>query len=263
MKQDKDSNTVNLFWSGGWDSTFRLLQLVVEQGKLVQPYYVIDPNRLSLRHELKAMSSIKKLIYQRYPNTRGLILPTITTEVDDIVIDEEFEQAYREFLKIKKLDTQYRWMGHFCRQHDIHEVELSVERKANPKPGQRPTYFLEKVGEGPEYRIADQYREGIEYIMNGRYSFPIYGMTKMDAKEYSDKADWSDIMALTWFCHYPIRGRYPCGTCLPCDLVLREGLGWRIPWWRRVYAKLGLETLRKKASEFVHKTYPQFHRWQK
>lgn len=263
MKQDRQSKPANLFWSGGWDSTFRLLQLVVEQGRLVQPYYIIDPNRLSLRHEFKAMSTIENLIYQRYPQTRGLILPTITAEVDDIVIDKEFEQAYQEYLKTKKLDTQYWWMGHFCRQHDIHDVELSVERKANPKPGQRPTYFLEKVGEGPEYRISDQYREGIEFVMNGRYSFPIYGMTKMDAKEYSDKAGWSDIMALTWFCHYPIRGRYPCGTCLPCDLVLREGLGWRIPWHRRLYVKLGLEKMRKWVARIIRQINPEFHKWKR
>ena len=56
------TEAANLFWTGGWDSTFRLLQLVVEQGRLVQPYYIIDPNRLSLRHEIKAMSDIEQAI---------------------------------------------------------------------------------------------------------------------------------------------------------------------------------------------------------
>ena len=252
---------VNLFWTGGWDSTFRMLQLVVEQGRCVQPYYIIDPQRLSLRHEIKAMSDIEQEIYRQYPNTRGLILPTITAEVADIAYDEELEQAYQAYMKIKKSDTQFYWMSRFCKQHDIHDMELCTETKANPRPGQVGSYFLEPVGNGPEHRIADRYRDGIEFELSGRYRYPIYGMTKMDMKVYADKAGWTDIMAMTWFCHYPVKGRYPCGTCLPCELVLREGLGWRIPWHRRVYAKLGLESLRQGGARAVRKINPGFHQW--
>src|SRR5690606_13578695 len=37
---------VNLLWTGGWDSTFRLLSLVVQQHRCVQPYYVLDDVKL-------------------------------------------------------------------------------------------------------------------------------------------------------------------------------------------------------------------------
>jgi hypothetical protein len=261
MHDDLQIKPVKLFWTGGWDSTFRMLQLVVEHGKLVQPYYIIDPNRLSLRHEIKAMSDIEQAIYHRYPQTRGLILPTISAEVADIAYDAELELAYQEYLTIKKIDTQFYWMSSFCLQHGITDMEICTETKANPRPGQSGSYFLEVVGDGPEHRIADNYKDGVEYRFNKFYRYPIYGMTKMDMKVYADKAGWSDLMSMTWFCHYPVKGRYPCGTCLPCELVLREGLGWRIPWQRRLYANLGLEKLRQWGAKAMRKINPGFHQW--
>ena len=38
---------INLFWTGGWDSTYRLLYLLIVEKKYVQPYYIIDLTRKS------------------------------------------------------------------------------------------------------------------------------------------------------------------------------------------------------------------------
>ncbi len=37
----------HLFWTGGWDSTFRLLQLLLDEHKAVQTYYLLDSFRAS------------------------------------------------------------------------------------------------------------------------------------------------------------------------------------------------------------------------
>jgi len=44
---------INLFWTGGWDSTFRLIQLVFVNKKTVHPYYIIDPAGILLRLKSK------------------------------------------------------------------------------------------------------------------------------------------------------------------------------------------------------------------
>lgn len=49
--------TVTLLWSGGWDGTFRLLQLA-SNPICIQPIYVIDRNRKSFEYEQKAMNQI-------------------------------------------------------------------------------------------------------------------------------------------------------------------------------------------------------------
>jgi len=42
-----DGPVVNLLWTGGWDSTFRLLQLILDTRATIQPVYVIDTARRS------------------------------------------------------------------------------------------------------------------------------------------------------------------------------------------------------------------------
>ena len=57
----KDENLVTLLWSGGWDGTFRLLQLA-ENDIQIQPIYVIDAERRSNDNEIEAMHKILKRI---------------------------------------------------------------------------------------------------------------------------------------------------------------------------------------------------------
>ena len=52
---------INLFWTGGWDSTFRLLQLIIVFRKRVQPYYIIDTTRKSVQNEKQAINKIREL----------------------------------------------------------------------------------------------------------------------------------------------------------------------------------------------------------
>ena len=49
---------VNLLWTGGWDSTFRLLQLLLLHRVAVAPHYLEDPTRASTQIELETMARI-------------------------------------------------------------------------------------------------------------------------------------------------------------------------------------------------------------
>jgi len=64
MKYD-DEGEVNLLWTGGWDSTFRLLYLVFVEKRRVQPYYIVDTERRSTLNELKTMHLIREKRLQR------------------------------------------------------------------------------------------------------------------------------------------------------------------------------------------------------
>ena len=50
---------VQLFWTGGWDSTFQLLRLLLDQRAPVVPYYLLRDRRTSTTHELEAMERIR------------------------------------------------------------------------------------------------------------------------------------------------------------------------------------------------------------
>ena len=49
---------VMLLWTGGWDSTFRLLWLSWIEGRTVQPLYIAEEGRASTAAELSAMKKI-------------------------------------------------------------------------------------------------------------------------------------------------------------------------------------------------------------
>ena len=51
---------VQIFWTGGWDSSFRVLQLS-KKDVLIQPIY-LDDNRASADNELRAIDSIANKI---------------------------------------------------------------------------------------------------------------------------------------------------------------------------------------------------------
>lgn len=46
-------NKVTLLWSGGWDGTFRFLELMQHEDIEIQPIYVIDPGRESTPYDMK------------------------------------------------------------------------------------------------------------------------------------------------------------------------------------------------------------------
>ena len=70
-----DPTRVNLLWTGGWDSTFRLLQLLLSHRVPVVPYDLEDPTRASTRIELDTMARITAHLRDAYPHTRELLHP--------------------------------------------------------------------------------------------------------------------------------------------------------------------------------------------
>ena len=58
-------NKVTLLWSGGWDGTFRFLELMQHEDIEIQPIYVIDPGRESTPYEKKAMKKIYFRSFQK------------------------------------------------------------------------------------------------------------------------------------------------------------------------------------------------------
>jgi hypothetical protein len=261
-----DDLPAKLFWTGGWDSTFRLLQLVLVEKRPVQPYYLIDPKRQSLRNEIKACRDIKERLFKECPLTRDLILPTIYYEVGDLKEDEELLEAYHVFMQFKVLDTQYLWLSLFCKQMGLSDMELGVEGVTQSvKPIERRVWYsiLVPIEGTRQARIADEFKDTVVQTLFGFFRFPIRGYTRAEMETEAQVGGWLDYLYMTWFCHCPVQGKYPCGTCDPCHQVIIRSYGKRIPWQRRLYAKLGLEKSRQRVANIARKINPHFHQWKR
>jgi len=259
MTKISQSEIVNMLWTGGWDSTFCLLQFVLEEKKVVQPYYLIDPTRQSLRQEIKAMRDIKDRIYKDFPDSKEKILPIRFREIKDLQPDETLTLAFKAINEFRQLATQYLWFAWFCKGECIDDMELSTERLENETNACLFRYFLTQIGDTSEFRVADEFIEKPFGILFKSFRFPIFGYSKLDMKEKAEKLGWLDIMKMTWFCHYPVHDRFPCGYCTPCTQVIEEGFAWRIPFHRRALKTIGFLRLKQYVGKLIRKVNPNFH----
>ncbi len=102
--QTQQRTKVNILWTGGLDSTFRIVQLSMMDAD-IQPYYIID-KRNSEKHELKAISYIQKEI-EKHPATKGNILPLKKYKVSDLEEDKQVYDAYRRLFERHSIGSQY------------------------------------------------------------------------------------------------------------------------------------------------------------
>ncbi len=219
-----NAKITNLFWTGGWDSTFRLLQLLLKKKNPVQPIYVIDSNRKSLALEIKTMKKIKEKVFQNYPFCKELIQTTIYLDAHDLPVDQTLQEAYSGTIKTQHIGVQYLWLANLCKQNNIYPVELSIQQHQNPK---RSNFCIAS-------RVSSNMLSRDEKKLYQYFAFPLIDYTKEGMQEEVLNNQWQNIMNMTWFCHLPTKRNNPCGTCAPCTIAIDEGFGWRIPPMNRL-----------------------------
>ncbi len=116
---------VEIFWTGGFDSSFRVTQLS-RCDVDIQPYYLAD-NRDSQEYELNAIKKITEVL-RNHKDTRAEILPLITVSVEERIAAPEITAAYDRIHKNQRLGTQYDWLGRFASVHP--GIELGIHEQA-------------------------------------------------------------------------------------------------------------------------------------
>lgn len=224
---------IPLFWTGGWDSTYRLLTLLLVQQRCVQPYYVIDDarRRPSVPAERQAMQRIRQHIEARDPQAAARLLDTIECPLSAIAPDPGLQAHYEACLRQVVIGGQYEWLARFCRQRGIDGMELAIHLDdkartllADYVDGSRTALDARFAGLGP-------------YELFRTFRFPLFDQSKTAMRERARQLGFEDLMKLTWFCHRP-RGGQPCGTCNPCIYTIEEGLSDRIPPFGRLRYRL-------------------------
>lgn len=224
---------VNLLWTGGWDSTCRLLQLLLLHRVPVIPHYLEDPTRASTRIELQTMARITDCLRETYPHTRGLLRPLRLASVSDVADDPEIDAALQEIRKRVFIGNQYAWLPAFCKQRGITDMELGVhvDDKVQALLRKFAMEFEHPLG-FRSVRVDPRHAGSAEFDLFRYFSFPLFDIDKVGIDRQAAAEGWSAVMDMTWFCHTPVRGK-PCGLCAPCVYTIEEGLARRVPPSRR------------------------------
>ncbi len=224
-----ESKAEPFFWTGGWDSTFRLCELVLVKKRAVKPVYVLDPGRKSYKEEIDAIVEIRAMIRNRIKGQFDLLQPVDMVLKDDIPPNREITDLYNVLLKkYKNLGIQYEWLTRYLSWKRLKGVELSIEANLNTPDSPVLLALREKLEDKDGFmELPDDPGDPLTAFF-GFYRFALMKTTKRDMVRYALCNSFYDIMIRTWFCHIPRNGQ-PCGTCTPCELVMKEGMGFRMP----------------------------------
>ena len=236
---------VPLLWTGGWDSTYRLLVLLLRLGARVEPWYLHDAARASSTMEMRAMDRMRDWLAMHHPRTRESLLPSRIVRLEELRPDADLEHAFTEVLRLRGLGDQYAYLSRFCRQFGLHEAELSLEKTIHGAHGILHPYvepFIDSRGLA-NYHVMEEFLATPVGIVFGVYSLPMFEQEKLSTVQEVDRNGWREVMAMTWFCHAPRKNGEPCGFCNPCQYAIQDGFAWRIPARRRTLSQLYGKTL--------------------
>ena len=216
---------INILWTGGLDSTYRVLELSMREVE-IQPYYLSSVNP-STQLEISAISKLSELIKKR-TETRCNLLPMIVVDADHIAPNEDITKAWERLHEKTHLGSQYDWIARFASQYNL-VLELGIEKDPHESTIQR---CIEANGGGgirDNYFIANFDSEEMRLVFsNMRFPLPLFEMTKQDEIEQYKKWHAEDILNNIWFCYRPVNGK-PCGLCDPCKTYIEVGLDSMIP----------------------------------
>ena len=212
---------VDMLWTAGMDSTFRIVQLSKMKGVEVQPYYVVDKTRRSRDIEISRMNAIYDILLAK-EETQATILKPILVDLDENPTDRDIIEAHVRLLEKNRFGKQYKFLATLAKKHP--GLELSIERDEDEEYAfqKKDLVLIPKETPIGTVHVIDKEADPDAYVVFGNFHFPIATYTKADEIEYL-KDGYMDVLNLTWHCHYPVKGE-PCGYCTPCRQYIGNGL---------------------------------------
>lgn len=215
-------NTTSIFWTGGYDSTFRLCQLLIDERKKVQPIYVICDNidssnfsRNSRQKEIIVMQKIRKQLFQKFPFTQSLLKPLLI--VNHVKANHQADRKalyiHYQLKKFSRPYTQYERLARFSLYYPT-TIEVGVD-KCGTGLDKATNGF--RIGRGESCRIMDNLPQKYQPLdVFKKLRFSIVHLNKKDMLNIAKKGGYDNILKNTWSCWFPTLLGNPCGKCAMC-----------------------------------------------
>lgn len=223
LKHPPKKSKLNLFFTGGYDSSFRLAWLVLVEHATVQPIYCLKiDTRENQAQEIAAQNDVVKSITAISGD--DLILPTRLVSV--IPKKEEIDLPGRTSVGRFGSASQYRHLARYTLLEDI-VVELGLNLISpnfkwpySNKKGFRNFLTPHLVGEGSECRVRDSDTPYLQVFRNLR--FPLVRTTKEQMWALAIEHGFEGVLLKTFSCWHPKDGK-ACGDCFNCKERFLKG----------------------------------------
>lgn len=217
----RDSGEIYLFWTGGYDSTFRLCQALIEENKIVIPIYISYKHldnlpsksykRYSQPQEIDAMNRIRNEILKKFPDLKDNLKPTLIIPHLDLRkhVIKCMYNLWKEGRNHRSL-SQYGGLAQVSLDLNK-DVEIAVEKSRHSTMRNMVKKYVVKYPDG-KYRIKNP-DKNTEIFKN--MVFPTFYTSKKDMLNIAKKNNYDDILKITWSCWFPKKGK-PCKKCPMC-----------------------------------------------
>ena len=223
----EEQETVKIFWTGGWDSTFMFIN-ELRKNKKVQPIYIINGKRKSNITEQKVMDKIMESL-QQYEDFKEKILPLKKIKLEDIEQNEKILKAYQTISKVTGLGRQHEYLARYAFENPgiLLGHENGISGVGHMTSSLKKYCVLTRDEEGIIILDKDKSTEEGNLIF-GNLKFPIMDYTEKEMVDKIKEWQMEDVMKNIWFCHRPIKGM-PCGMCHPCNVKVNSGMEFLLP----------------------------------
>jgi hypothetical protein len=211
------SRPAQVLWTGGWDSTFRVMQLLLIEKRAVQPIYVFDSHRRSSQRELQTIGRMREQLRPRMEDP-DLLAPLQMFLDSDYPPSAAQSEIHRSIRARTPIGSQYLMLAGVAEARGWLGVEICMERV----PG-GPSGWNQLIFERPGVLNGSREAELFTY-----WSFPVINMSKEDMRDVAKQHGFLDLLLQRWFCFDPLNGK-PCGRCHPCRHVHPEGVDFANP----------------------------------
>lgn len=222
----------NIFWTGGFDSTFRLLQSVNDDNiNEINLYYlslVIDnvktskTRRASSKQEISTMNEILKIIntdkiksFNIIGEKEDLLSYTFTFQFpfmnyilrDNIEYSDINKTYYFDLLVNDIVSRPINQWGAITQILDDLDIEAEICLEKN-------SVIWNNI---KRYVIDNQIKFELFPPLKAfrRYQMPLFDIDRDEMMITSTENNWLDVLKISWSCWYP-NGDKPCGKCFTC-----------------------------------------------
>jgi len=211
-----DNDIKYVYWTGGYDSTFRICQLLLIDNVQVQPIYIkynIDSKnvndfwvRKNRDQELLAMQNIKLKLFEKFPYTKKLLHNTLFINRDVSVKHFENELHKLNLWPSKRKIHQYIFLSKYAYYSNkfIDIGYLGVHKNS------KFTKFIDKYLNKETHVLNVPINHPLYYL-----KFPLFNLNKKTMCQTANKFNFNDILFITWSCWFP-KNNKPCNKCPMC-----------------------------------------------
>lgn len=216
-------NITKILWTGGWDSTYRIVELSRTK-TIIEPIYVYGDGRLSEKNEIRAMKRILLELKKR-KETKATFLPIRFIYKASIPPNQEISSAYEKISKDTKLGSQHEWLARLA----FKQPGLEIGTESAPLELSNILTTIDKYGKlifdkTNNTYILDPNNSNKEVLLVlGNFRYPIIKINGKQMRDNIRSWGYEDIMKNVWVCHTPLFGK-PCGICHPCELKIETGM---------------------------------------